>query len=146
MISYEEVRKLVGRELPGGTFTIEPYKQWLTCDVVGSPELTEDVAHPIFAFIASVSAMGVTIDEFFTICHASASDGAVFGECANEYREELRVGSTYQVCGRITDVRRKEGQRAGVFDIVQVEFQMVDEHGAVAATAANSFVFKRVAA
>jgi len=145
VIAYTELEQLVGPELPGRTFTIEPYKQWLTCDVVGSPELTEDVAHPIFAFIASVSAMGVTIDEFFTICHASASDGAVFGECANEYREELRVGSTYQVCGRITDVRRKEGQRAGVFDIVQVEFEISDGAGQVAALCRNSFVFKRSA-
>jgi hypothetical protein len=146
VISYEAVRKLVGRELPGGHFTIEPYKHWLTCDVVGSPEPPGDVAHPIFVFISTMSAMGVTIDELFRICHATALDGAVLGDCANAFIATLHVGSTYEVRGRIADVVRKEGKRAGVFDVVKVEFEVVDEHGTVAATTAASFVFKRVAA
>ncbi len=87
--------------------------------------------------------MGVSLDELFAMVGSSAADGPMFGEAGLEFRKPLEVGATYRVEGGITGVARKEGKRAGVFDIVAFELRMIDEGGDVAAVASNSFVFPR---
>ena len=39
MITEDELEALVGTPFPGGTYTVEPYTNWLTCDCVLAPEL-----------------------------------------------------------------------------------------------------------
>lgn len=142
-IGIDDVKALIGRPFPGGSFTVEPYKHFLTCDVVLAPEPADGTAHPIFVYMAAIAGFGLSIDELFELCLASPADGAVFGECELEIHTPLRVGATYSVTGRIGDVARKEGKRAGVFDIVRADFEVLDRSGAVVATSRKSFVFPR---
>lgn len=143
MVRLEEVRDLVGTTFPGGTVTVEQYQHWLTCDVVESPLPPDDVAHPLYVYLSAMAGMGVTIDELFALCHASAADGPMFGESETRIRRPLHVGATYTVRGGIVEVQRKEGKRAGVFDIVAFELELLDTDGSVAAVCRNSFVFPR---
>ena len=45
--------------------------------------------------------------------------------------------------GGITGVVRKEGRKAGVFDIVTFRLELVGEDGTLAAVSTNSFIFPR---
>ena len=74
---------------------------------------------------------------------ATAADGPMFGESGLEFREPLRVGATYSVTGRYVSAVRKRGKRAGVFDIVVMQIEVVDETGAVAVVSTNSFIYPR---
>jgi hypothetical protein len=47
------------------------------------------------------------------------------------------------VTGGIVDVTRKEGRKAGVFDIVTFRLELADAGGAVTAVSTNSFIFPR---
>lgn len=143
MVSVEEVCGLVGTRFPGGTVTIEPYQHWLTCDVVESPQPPDDVAHPLYVYLTAMDGMGLSIEEFFGLCFSKSADGPMFGECGTRVNRPLRVGATYEVRGGIVDVQRKEGKRAGVFDIVEFELELVDSADSVAAVCRNSFVFPR---
>lgn len=143
MVGLEEVHDLVGTRFPGGTATIEPYQHWLTCDVVESPLPAGGVAHPLYVYLGAMAGMGLSIEELFALCHATSADGPMFGECATRIHRPLHVGATYTVRGGIVDVQRKEGKRAGVFDIVAFELELVDTAGVVAAVCRNSFVFPR---
>jgi len=67
----------------------------------------------------------------------------MFGEAGIELRRPLRIGESYEVSGGITGVVRKEGRKAGVFDIVTFRLELVGEDGAVAAVSTNSFIFPR---
>ena len=67
----------------------------------------------------------------------------MFGEAEIEQRIPLRIGESYEVRGGITGVVRKEGRRAGVFDIVTLRLELVDAEGEVAGVSTNSFVFPR---
>lgn len=143
MVPEQQMRDLVGRPFPGGTFTIEPYLHWLTCDVVGSPPLPPGVAHPLFVYLATQSGIGLSLEELFALCHASSQDGPMLGEWGMEQRRPLLVAATYAVSGVITGVQRKEGRKTGIFDIVSFELRLAAEDGVVVAVARSSFLFPR---
>jgi acyl dehydratase len=143
MIDITDLQDLVGTEFPAGTFTIQDHEHWLCTDAVLSPALPEGVAHPMYGYYAAIAGMGKSLDEIFADAGATAADGPMFGEAELEFRRPLRVGATYTVAGRYVSAVRKEGKRAGVFDIVAFELEVVDDTGAVAAVSTNSFVYPR---
>ena len=141
--TIEELEALVGRQLPGGTYTVEPWRIWLTNDVVGAPQRTDGVAHPMFCYYAAMAGMGLTIDEMFTLCSASADDGPMFGESDLQQLRPLEIGTTYSVRGEITSAIRKQGARTGTFDIVGFRLEVVAPDGEVSGVVSNSFVYPR---
>ena len=143
MIGLDELRDLIGTPFPDGSFTISPYEHWLCADAVLSPKLPEGVAHPMYGYYTAVAGMGISLDELFAMVGSSAADGPMFGEAGLELRKSMSIGASYTVRGGITDVVRKEGRRAGVFDIVTFRLDVIDADGDVAAVSTNSFVFPR---
>ncbi|MBB2747124.1 UNVERIFIED_ORG: hypothetical protein FHR35_007003 [Microbispora rosea subsp. rosea] len=144
-MTEEELAAVVGWRLPGGEYIIEPYVDWLLNDVVGAP-VDGHWAHPLFAYLATARGKGITWDEVFEICGATAADGPMFGEHETELLRPLKVGEKVTVSGRFTSAERKKGRRAGVFDIVAFEVELRGADGAVAARTRNSIVFPRRAA
>ncbi len=143
MTSLADLQAIVGHRFPGGTYRVEPYRNWLTCDAVLSPPPGDEVAHPMFCYYGALAGMGISLDELFALAGATAEDGVMFGEAEIDLRRPLRVGEPFEVRGGITSAERKQGQRTGVFDIVAFELELVDAHGEVAAVSTNSFVFPR---
>lgn len=142
-ISLEELEALKGRSFPGGTYTIEPYRHWLMNDAVGDEPSTSGQASPMEIYYGAMGGLGLSLDELFALAGATAADGPMFGEAEIEQRRPLEVGETYTVRGAFTDVVRKEGRRAGVFDIVTFQLELVAPDGEVAGVSTNSFVFPR---
>ena len=60
--TLDDLRSLVGREFPGGRYTIEPWRAWLTHDAILAPPPGE-WAHPAFVFMAATGLMGLRWDE-----------------------------------------------------------------------------------
>lgn len=135
------LHSLVGREFPGGSYTLEPWRAWLLADALGD-DPSEAQPHPVMAWMAAVGGMGITWDELFGWFEATADDGPMFGEHQTTLHMPLRSGATYRVSGKITSVDRKEGRRAGAFDIVGYELYLHDEQEHVA-TCWNSLVLPR---
>lgn len=143
MISEEALREeIAGKPLPDGSYTIEPYVAWLMADAMESPPLPDGVAHPMFAFFAAQNGMGVTLDEMFALCHASADDGVMMGTTEIDLARPLEVGERFTVRGAMDDVVRKQG-RSGTFDIIGFHLDLVDAGGDVAATARMEFIYPR---
>ena len=94
-------------------------------------------------YYGALAGMGLSVDELFALVGASADDGPMFGEATMEVERPLEVGATYTVTGGIVGVTRKEGRKAGVFDIVTFRLELADADGAVAAVSTNSFIFPR---
>jgi hypothetical protein len=142
-IPVEELEQLVGTSFPGGRYTIEPYRHWLTADAVGDAPTSSGTASPMQIYFGAMAGLGLTLDELFALVGSSAADGPMFGEAEIEQRRPLRIGETYDVRGGITGIVRKEGRRAGIFDILTFRLELVDSEGEVAGVATNSFVFPR---
>jgi hypothetical protein len=137
------LRSVIGYEFPGGAFTIEPYEHWLMCDCVGAEPTRTGTANPMYVYYAALRGMGISLDDLFALVDATAEDGVMFGEAAIDVDEPLVIGATYRVSGRITDVVRKSGKRAGVFDIVTFVLDLHDPSGSHVGASTNSFVFPR---
>lgn len=148
MLSEDDLRSVIGRRFPGGSYTIEPWRAWLLADaaLAEPPSLVdgERVAHPLFAWMAAVGAMGITFDELFSWFGSSAAEGPLFGEQATTLHRPMTVGTTCRVSGGITSAERKVGRRTGTFDIVGYEMELRDTAtGEHLASVWNSIVFRR---
>lgn len=143
-MSLAEARAQVGRALPGGHYTIDPWKAWLVADVL-QVDQWDPIPHPVFAWLASATTMGVSWDELFAWFGATAADGPMFGEHETEFCSSLRAGATYRVTGEIVSVDRKVGRTAGTFDIVGYALELHDADGGCVARCFNSIVFPRKA-
>lgn len=146
MITEEELESLVGTLFPGGTYTPEPYVNWLTSDCVLAPELINaGVAHPLMIYMATQAGLGLSLEELFALFKGSSEDGPMLGEWGMEVYSAVQVGTSYTVSGAITGVLRKTGKKTGVFDIIQFELQLratSDADNLVAVTR-SSFIFPR---
>ena len=94
-------------------------------------------------YYGALAGMGLSVDELFALVGASADDGPMFGEATMELESQLEIGATYTVSGSIVDITRKEGRKAGVFDIVTFRLELADGDGRTAAVSTNSFIFPR---
>lgn len=139
----EKIAAQRGRRFPGGYYTVEPYRDWLLADAT-LDEPDDVVAHPVHAWLAATSGMGMTWDELFAWFDATADDGPMFGEHETTLHRPLLVGRRYRVTGEVTSVDRKRGRTAGVFDLVGYRLDLHDEgDGTLVATCWNSIVFPR---
>lgn len=142
-IPIEELEALVGTSFPGGTYTIEPYEHWLMTDAFGAEPSRAGTAHPMYAYYGALAGMGMSVDDLFVRVGATADDGPMFGEAGIEVLKPLQIGATYTVTGAFESVQRKEGRKAGVFDIVAFRLALRDADGELAAVSTNSFIFPR---
>jgi hypothetical protein len=133
--------RLVGRELPEGSYLVPAYAAWLTEDVLRSPPLAAGTLHPMFVFYASVGGGGYTIADLFDLAECATEDGPMIGEMDLRQRRALRVGESLTVTSRITDVARKHG-RSGTFDTMTVATTLAGADGE-AASVRNTFIFPR---
>ncbi|MGM7666528.1 hypothetical protein [Microbacterium sp. A93] len=132
---------LIGRQFPGGSYTLEPWRAWLLADALGADPWDEQ-PHPVMAWMAAVGGMGMTWDELFAWFDATADDGPMFGEHETTLHVPLKPAVTYRVSGKITSFDRKTGRRAGTFDVVGYELSLHDGQEHVA-TCWNSLVLPR---
>ncbi|WP_028850507.1 hypothetical protein [Thermocrispum municipale] len=132
---------LIGREFPGGEYTVAPWRAWLTADTL-LDDPYDEVPHPVLAWMAGVAGWGMTWDEFFGWFDATADDGPMFGEHRTTMYRPLRMGATYRVSGRVVSAERKVGRRAGTMDIVgyELDLHLGEDH---VARCFNSIVFPR---
>ena len=142
-MTVEELEALVGTSFPGGTYTIEPYEHWLMTDAVGATPNREGTAHPMYAYYGALAGMGMSVDDVFVRVGATADDGPMFGEAGIEVLCPLQIGATYAVTGVFESALRKEGRKAGVFDIVGFRLELRDANGELAAVSTNSWIFPR---
>ena len=142
MISEEELQSKVGYRFPGGEYLLEPYKNWLTNDVVGAKNGDNGLAHPMFCYYAALNSMGLSLEEFFAIFDATSDDGVMFGEAEIELKRAMTPGSTYSVSGQVTAVQRKKSKKLGTFDLVDFELS-IHEADQLVGISRNSFIFPR---
>ena len=146
MITEEELKELIGTSFPGGTYTIEPYVNWLTCDCVLAPELAASgAAHPLLVYMAGQAGIGLSLADLFALCRASSEDGPMLGEWGMELNRPLEVGAEYAVSGGITHVVRKTGKKTGVFDVVRFGIELRSTAGSAEPDALlhSSFIYPR---
>ena len=151
----QDFQDRVGHRFPGGTVTVPHWENWLFCDSVladhpahRSPEAARalgypaPVVHPGLVYFACVRGARISIADIFALMDFDERDGPMFGEQRMEFEGPVFEGFEYAAEGGITAVTRKEGRRAGVFDIVTFEITLAREGRRVVGST-SSFVLPR---
>jgi hypothetical protein len=139
---FDELRsRVVGTQLPGGTFSVAEYERWLSHDAMQSPPLPDGLLHPVWVLLGGLRGMGMTLEELTAI--ADAGQGTLFGETEIEQLQPLRTGVVYSVRGAITDLKRRESQRLGLMDLMTFRIEILDPAGDTAAVSIQVFILPR---
>lgn len=151
----QDFQDRIGHRFPGGTITVPHWENWLWCDTVladhpahRSPEAAKalgypaPVVHPGLVYFACMRGARVTIADIFKLMDFDEKDGPMFGEQRMEFTKPIFEGLEYAAAGEVTGVLRKEGRRAGVFDIVSFEIRLSRE-GRQVVRSTSSFVLPR---
>jgi hypothetical protein len=137
---------LAGHRFPGGAVTVPEWMNRLWADSVGAPDPAPHV-HPLLVYYVAVEGSGVTFGDIFDLMDAPHDSGIVVGEQALEFARPVEVGREYVVAGGITEVVRKEGRRAGVFDMLTFELTLTEPDASdPAAVSTMTFIFPRAQA
>lgn len=136
-------RRLTGHAFPGGTFVVEEYERWLAQDAMQAVVPVAPLLHPVWVVLGALRGMGVTIDELMELADARPTDGVVFGETELRQVTPLRADASYRVRGGVTSIVRRTGKRAGVFDALTFELEILDPDGALAAVSSQTFIIRR---
>jgi hypothetical protein len=143
-VPHDDYSHLIGHRFPGGKTTVPAWMNHLWGDAVAAKADPGRYVHPVLVYYAAVQGSGIVFQDIFDLMEASADSGIMVGEQRLEFRAPLEIEKEYEVDGGIVDVQRKEGRRAGVFDIATFALY-VREPGneEPVAISTTSFVFPR---
>jgi hypothetical protein len=142
-VSANPYGRLEGHRFPGGTVTVPSWQNRLWADSVSAPDPSPHV-HPLLVYYAAVQGSGVTFGDIFDLMGASADSGVVVGEQSLVFERPVRIDRLYRVAGGIDAVARKQGRRAGVFDLLTFRLTLTEEEAdGPAAVSSMTFIFPR---
>jgi hypothetical protein len=106
-------RDLRNTRLPGAHFSITPQD---LSTVAGLVDGTYSVPSPIFALVAALRGLGITLDEMCRLCGSSLAAGPMLGECTLRLDSDLKVGIAYRTEVTLHGIDRKFSAVRGVID------------------------------
>ena len=135
---------VIGHRFPGGKTTVPYWMNRLWGDAVLADQDPGPYVHPVLVYYAAVQGSGIVFQDIFDLMEASTDSGIMVGEQHFELHRPLEIEKEYDVEGGIVDVERKEGRRAGVFDIATFELRVLEPGSSEpSAVSTTSFVFPR---
>lgn len=143
MSDLDDLRaRLVGCDLPAGTFAVAEHEAWLHDDALGAPTLPPGVLHPMWLFHAALTGLGITVEELFEMGGVAMDEGPMGGEMDLRQHRPLRIGEEVTVRGTILDLVRKHGSR-GTFDLLTAHLEVVAADGQVVGEVTNGYILPR---
>lgn len=106
-------QRVVGHRPPPGEFTIDAQAARSVWRLHGREASS---AHPVFACVASLRAMGISISGLCELCDFDLADGPLLGECDVEIDTPLQVGQRYLVSSIIESFERVPSRSFGRLD------------------------------
>lgn len=135
--------EIVGRPFPGGRYLISIDENRRLCHALGTQPALDGTAHPIYAYIATQSGMGLTVGELLTWAECRAADGPMLGTSNTVFHLPLTVDTTYIVRGQIANLTRKKGRSIGTMDLLEFRLSLSRLDGAVVLEIANVWILPR---
>lgn len=135
------LQHLVGQPLPGGTWTLAGFENWLGHDALYSTP--EEEPHPVMAFVAAQRGLGVSVAELFRMWGTEMSDGPMLTESTLEFPGVFRAEVRYRVTGTVESVVRKSGRTMGEFDLLTARFELSEPGGDPVAVVRNVYALPR---
>jgi hypothetical protein len=131
------------KSLPGGSFRITADENRHFCDAVGGDVDAAGRAHPMFYYIATQVAMGVSVGELCTMCDFDVADGPMMAQSKVEFEDELMVNVDYNVTGEISSLIRKSSRTFGEMDLLSYQLMLSRSDGVRVVHCVNEWILPR---
>lgn len=140
-MSVPGLEHLPGTTLPEGAFTITEEEQARLAEALGSP--SDGSTHPVWAYIATQRGIGISVADLCALADYDVHDGPMLGSVEMTYARPIEVGVRYRVTGEVVDIVRKQGRKAGTFDVMTFSERLIAPDGAEVASSTNTFILPR---
>lgn len=131
------------RQLPGGRYRITSQENALFCTAIGSTPDLDGRAHPVFYYIATQAAMGVSVAELCAICDFDVADGPMMAQSRVDFDTDLMVDLDYLISGEIVSLVRKPSRTFGALDLLTYRLVASDMSGNRVAQCTNQWILPR---
>lgn len=131
------------RVFPGGRYRISREENLALCAAVEALPDPAGRAHPIFYYIASQSAMGLSVAELCALCDFDVADGPMITQSNAAFDGELWVDREYRVSGEIASLVRKPSRTFGAVDVLTFILRLEGPDGGAGASCTNQWVLPR---
>jgi len=134
---------VAGRRFPGGEYLLPAHEGWLWTDAVqGRPSL-EGPLTPGIAYMVGLHGGGAGIQDIMDLLGVAADAGVMMAGVELEVHRPMLPGERYAVTGEVTSCVRKQGRKAGSFDLVHFVHRLADAAGEPVADVHHSWVIPR---
>jgi len=134
---------VVGTRLDGDrAYVIAPQQNAALCRSTGIEPAPDGIAHPIYYYIATQIAMGMTVAGLCATCDFDVADGPMMAGSSARFHGPLRTGVPYRVTGEIAGLVRKRSRKLGVMDLLDYRLRLHDGE-TVVVEAQNNWVLPR---
>jgi hypothetical protein len=131
------------KQLPGGHYRITAAENEAFTNAVGGEVDRDGRAHPLFYYIATQAAMGVSVSELCAMCDFDVADGPLMAQSRVTFDQDLMFDCDYTVSGRILSLIRKSSRTFGEMDLLTYELTMSRAEGERVAHCINQWVLPR---
>lgn len=142
-MAAEQVPNITGKVLPGGEYRITAEENRRLCAALYTTASDDGTAHPVYAYIATQSGMGLTVDGLLAICEFDAADGPMLGSSNTRYLQPIKTEATYRINGEIVSLSRKSSRKLGVIDILEYRLVMDRPTGERVLDVTNTWILPR---
>lgn len=139
----EQIPDVAGTVLPGGEYRITSEENRRLCEALHTSAAADGSAHAIYAYIATQSGMGLTVDGLLALCEFAAADGPMLGTSNTRYLAPLKTEETYRISGEILGLTRKSSKKLGIIDILEYRLALRRASGECVLEVTNTWILPR---
>jgi hypothetical protein len=139
----EHAPQIAGTPLPGGEYRISREENLRLCSALHTEPSPDGTAHPIYAYIATQSGMGLSVDGLLALCEFDAADGPMLASTSSTYFAPLETDRTYRVHGEIVGLTRKTSRKLGAIDVLEFRLTMSNASGQAVLATVNTWILPR---
>lgn len=134
----------VGTRLDGAEpYAITAAQNAELCRSTGIEPATDGQAHPIYYYVATQVAMGLTVAQMCAACDFDVEDGPMMGSSEVRFAGSLKVDVPYRVTGEILDLVRKRSRKLGVMDVLTYRLRLHEDTGEAVLETDNVWILPR---
>lgn len=139
-----QLPNVVGTRLDGREpYVITASQNAELCRSTGVEPLQDGLAHPIYYYVATQVAMGMTVADLCAVCDFDVEDGPMMGSSEVRFSANLKVGVPYRVSGEIIGLVRKKSRKLGAMDVLTYRLRLHDLDGEAALETDNVWILPR---
>ncbi len=140
--TVEDIRALVGRRFPGGSYAIAHWENFLLTECTGAAPLPDGLAHPVALFHVPILGAGTSIKDMFALGQAESDFSIGIESYVWEMFQPLLEETPYRITGEVVEADRRRGD-GRVFDRIAFRFEMFAPDAALSARATITWHYRR---